>query len=312
MGELPSVIVHYDGKTRVSAEFRGNLRAAVWDRYGRYLTVVGERGYLARLEDEDTVRINSYTTQNLRALSVNPTDGSLLIVGNSGTVLSLDEQGRLTKLTSPSSENLRAVAWNPSGTMALIAGNNGTLIEYSNERFKSIDGARANLRDISWRPGSNEALIASNCFAGEFLPSPNLFTYNATQKDLQAVNESRADLIGVDWRPDGKVALVAGYDVVWHTGVIAEYDGRVTSAITFENKRVYPTSVRWNTSAKTAAIATATSDIGMGVGMICLWDGANVNEVFRSDSFFFSDVAWAQGADRLAAVASTVTRAFNA
>jgi WD40 repeat protein len=312
VGQFRSIIVHYDGKPKVSAEFRGHLRAAAWDRYGRYLTVVGGKGYLARHEHENTVRINSYTSQNLRALSVNLADGSVLIVGNSGTVLLLDEQGHVTKLISPSSENLRAVAWNPSGTVALIAGNNGTLMEYSNERFRSIDGARANLRDISWRPGSNEALIVSNCFAGEFLPSPNLFTYNATHQDLQGVNESRADLIGVDWRPDGKSALVAGYDVVWHTGVIAEFDGRVASAVTFENKRVYPTSIRWDPSGKTAAIATATPEIGMGVGMICLWDGVNVSEVFRSNRFFFSDVTWAQGAYRLAAVASTTTRAFNA
>jgi WD40 repeat protein len=307
-----SIIVHYDGETKESAEFRGHLRSIAWDRHGRYLTVVGGKGYVARLEHEKTVRINSGTSQNLRALTVNPADGTVLIVGNAGTILMLDEQGRLTKLTSPSSENLRAVAWNAGGTMALIGGNNGALMKYSRQGLKSIDGARANLRDVSWRPGSDEVLIASNSFVGEFIPSPNLFAYNANENDLKPVNEGPADLIGVDWEPDGKYALMVGYDVVWHNGVIARFDGLAIRPVEFERKRTYPTSVRWDPSGKVAAIVTATSEIGMGTGRVCLWDGKSLKEVYSSDRFFFSDVGWAPDDYRLAALASTATRTFNA
>ena len=283
-----------------------------WDSHGQYLTVVGGKGYIARLEQENVVRINSGTSQNLRGISVNPVDGTYLIVGNAGTLLLLDEQGRVTKLASPSSENLRAVAWNAEGTMALIAGNNGTLMRYSREGLESIDGARANLRDVCWRPGSDKVLIASNCFAEEFVPSPNLFVYDPNENHLKPVNEGRADIIGVDWEPDGKHALVVGYDVVWHNGVIARFDGGAITPVEFENKHVYPTSVRWDHSGKIAAIVTATSEIGMGAGRVCIWDGNRLKEVYSSDRFFFSDVEWAREGYRLAAVASTATRTFNA
>lgn len=304
--------MHYDGKTNETAEFRVHLRSMAWDNHGRYLTVVGGTGYIARLEHEDVVRIDSGTRQNLRALSVNPVDGTYLIAGNVGTLLLLDEQGRVTKLASPSSENLRSVAWNAGGTMALIAGNNGTLMRYSGEGLEPIEGARANLRDVCWQPGSDEALIASNCFAEEFVPSPNLFIYNPNENVLKPVNEGQADIIGVDWEPDGKQALVVGYDVVWHNGVIATFDGDAIRAVEFENKHVYPTSVRWDTSGRTAAIVTATSEIGMGAGKVCLWDENSLKEVYSSDRFFFSDVGWTREGYRLAAVASTATRTFNA
>jgi WD40 repeat protein len=251
-------------------------------------------------------------TLNLRALSVNPKDETTLVVGNQGTVLLLDEQGRFTKIYSPSSENLRGVAWNTTGDLALIAGNNATLIRYEDERLELVQGGRANLRDVSWRPGHDEALVTSNCFAGEFIPSPNLFTYNATENILTRVNESRADLIAVDWQPDGDGAIVVGYDVVWHTGVIAKFDGQQLTGMEFENKRVYPTSVSYHPSGDVAAIGTATSEPGMGTGKLLLWDGKVVNEVYSNSRFFFSDVRWAPNGYRLAAIASTGTRAFNA
>jgi len=274
--------------------------------------VVGAKGYLAELENGKVRHLCSGTNENLRALSVNQSSGSILIVGNAGTVLLLSEDGQVTKLASPTFENLRAVAWDPSGSIALVAGNNGTLMRYSSNRFELIDGARANLRDVSWRPGSDAALVTSNCFVGEFVPSPNLFTYNANQNELSPVNEGRADLIGVDWESDGKRALVVGYDVVWHNGVIAEFDGQAFTPVFFENKHVYPTAVKWNPLGSEAAIVTATSDLGMGVGRICFWDKGELREIYGNERFFFSDVAWAPERHPVAAVASTDTRAFNA
>jgi hypothetical protein len=288
------------------------LRSLAWDRQGNYLTVVGGSGYVGRLQHGKIVQLNSGVNQNLRALSVNPIDGTILIVGNGGIVLVLDEQGDFTKILSPSFENLRAVAWDTDGMSALIAGNNGVLMRYLQQRLELIQGGRANLRDVGWRPGHEEALVASNCFVGEFMPSPNLFTYDTNKNTLERVNESRADLIGVDWDSEGSLAIVVGYDVVWHTGIIAKFDGREMTGVEFENKRVYPTCVSWRLSGDVAAIATATSEVGVGAGKILLWDGKGVNEVYRSDRFFFSDVRWAPGGDRLAAVASTGTRAFNA
>jgi len=82
------------------------------------------------------------------------------------------------------------------------------------------------------------------------------------------LNEGRADLIGTGWKPTGESALVVGYDVVWHNGFIGTFDGTTLSPIQFDNKRVYPVAVAWNTSAKLAAIGTATAQLGMAKGTV--------------------------------------------
>lgn len=260
---------------------------------------------------DEHVSLGSGTQRNLRAASVNPTDGTALIVGNAGTVLLLDEKERFTRISVPTFENLRAVAWHPNGSMALVAGNNGTLLKYSDKGVETVDDGRANLRDISWRPGTNSALIPSNCFAEEFIPSPNLFRCDVEANVVLPVNEGRADLIGAGWKPTGDLALVVGYDVVWHNGFIGTFDGTTMSSIQFDNKRVYPVAVAWNTAAKLAAIGTATAQLGMAKGRVYIWDGNSLKQIYGDDRFFFSDVAWSWKNSRLAAIASTETRTFN-
>jgi WD40 repeat protein len=242
---------------------------------------------------------------------VNPSNGTALIVGNGGTVLLLDGEGNFKRISVPTFENLRAVSWDPSGSVAIIAGNNGTLLKYSPQGVEGVDDGRANLRDISWRPKSNTALIASNCFAEEFIPSPNLLSYEAETNVVKPLNEGRADLIGVDWKPTGESALVVGYDVVWHNGFIGNFDGTALSSIQFDNKRVYPVAVAWEASAKQAAIVTATGQLGTAKGTVFLWDGRSLKLIYSDDEFFFSDVAWTWKNSRLAALASAETRTFN-
>jgi len=60
---------------------------------------------------------------------------------------------------------------------------------------------------------------------------------------VQEVNRSQADLIGVDWEPNGEFVVVVGYDIVWHAGIIAQFDGTKLTSLEFENKRVYPVAV---------------------------------------------------------------------
>jgi hypothetical protein len=170
---------------------------------------VGNGGRVLKVQGDRPISLDSGTRHNLRAVSVNPMDGTALIVGNVGTVLLLDGE-RFRKITVPTFENLRTVAWNHDGYVALLAGNNGTLFKFSRGRAVIVDAGRANLRDISWRPKSSSALISSNCFAEEFIPSPNLFSYDADANILGAVNEGRVDLIGVDWKQTGESALVVG------------------------------------------------------------------------------------------------------
>lgn len=307
---MPSKLIYFDGQDLRTELVEGFFRALAWNRNDDCLYLVGNKGQVLKAQEDQFVPLSSGRRHNLRAISVNPVDGTALIVGNSGTALLL-ENGHFTTLRVPTFANLRAVSWNHKGTLALIAGNNGTLLKYSGQGFETVDAGRANLRDISWRPKSNTALISSNCFAEEFIPSPNLFTYDAEHSTTKPVNEGRADLIGVDWQPTGEVALVVGYDVVWHNGVIGSFDGKTLSPIQFENKRVYPVAATWKSSEDTAAIVTATVGAGMAKGMIYLWHQQALNPIYSDEEFFFSDAAWNWNGKILAALASTEARTFN-
>lgn len=302
----------YDGEKVETRRYEGRLRAVAWDRNSSYLIAVGNAGRILKIRGEEVTPLGAVSRHGLRAISVNPVDATMLIVGNSGTVILLDEDLRLTKLRSPSFENLRAIDWNSSGTTALIAGNRGILMKCVDGRIDLIDDGMANLRGISWRSSLDEALVTSNCFAEEFIPSPNLFSYDAKRNTLQSVSEGgRSDLIGVDWKPNGESALVVGYDVVWHNGFIGQYDGTTLSSIKFENKRVYPVAVRWDPSGTVAAIATATAQVGAGGGQISLWNGKEMRRIYSSNEFFFSHLTWAPAGYKLIGVAATEARAFD-
>ncbi len=308
---MPSRLVYYYDQEVRTKPLQGILRGLTWNRNGNDLLVVGNQGRVLKIQDDQLVSFDSGTKHNLRAVSVSPSDGRALIVGNAGTALLLDEDEHFTTLRVPTFENLRSVSWDPSGALAVVAGNNGTLYKYSAEGFEAVDAGRANLRDISWRPKSSTALICSNCFAEEFIPSPNLFSYDVDSSVVKPVNEGRADLIGVDWKPTGDSALVVGYDVVWHNGLIGRFDGRALSPIQFDNKRVYPVAVAWKRSADLAAIVTGTVEAGIGEGALFLWDEVSLNPVYSSKEFFFSDAAWNEDGTMLAAIASSGARTFN-
>jgi WD40 repeat protein len=308
---LASKLLQYDGENLRAVDLKGHLRGLAWDRQDRFPIIVGNGGRVLTVQGNTPVSIDSGTRRNLRAVSVNPEDGSALIVGNSGTALLLEGQ-RFTKISMPTVENLRAVAWNGDGSAALIAGNNGALFKFSRGQVATVEAGRANLRGVSWRPKSSSALVTSNCFAEEFVPSPNLFRYNAETNIVEPLNEGRMDLIGVDWKGSGEYALVVGYDVVWHTGFIANLRETTLSPIPFENKQVYPVAAAWKPSSNIAAIVTATGQVGAAEGTVFLWNEKSLHSIASLPDFFFSDVAWAWGGDRLAAIASTETRTFNA
>lgn len=309
---MASILLQYEGQKLRTRKLQGMVRALAWDRQERHLIVVGNGGLVLRIREEEQISLDPGTKHNLRGVSVNPSDGTALIVGNTGTALLLDEEGRFKKITVPTFENLRAVSWNSKGAIALIAGNNGALLKYTDAGIEPVDDGRANLRDISWRPTLDEALITSNCFAEEFIPSPNLFGYDSERNVVKSLNEGRADLLGVDWSPNGESALVVGYDVVWHNGLIGIFDGATLIPIQFNNKRVYPVAVAWGPSDNLAAVATATPQLGMGQGAVYLWDSKRLTPIYSNGKFFFSDVVWSRKAKRLAAVASSSTRTFNA
>jgi len=308
---LASKLLYYDGRNVQTRMFERNFRGLAWSSRDEALLLVGNGGRILKLQDDKFVSINSGTSHNLRAVAVNDSDGAAIVVGNAGTALLVDEENDVSNITLPTFENLRAIAWHREESVALLGGNNGALFEYSRHDVKAIDAGRANMRDISWRPKSNLALITSNCFAEEFIPSPNLFKYDSETTSATPVNEGRVDLIGADWKQNGELALVVGYDVVWHNGFIGTFDGRTVSPVEFENKNVYPVAVAWKPSADIAAIVTATAQTGTSKGTFFLWDEGSLKPVFTDPEFYFSDATWNQYGEKLAALASTETRAFN-
>lgn len=167
----------------------GHLRSFAWEPMQRSrIMLVGDNGFVARIDGEEIIALDSGTQRNLRAISFNPTDGTALIVGNAGTILLWDEE-KFNRIDSSTSENLRAVAWDAHGRMALVAGNRGTLLKYSDKKVKTVGNCRADLRHVSWNPDVRRALIVSNCFAEEFVPSPNLFSYEGDTEVIVPLNE---------------------------------------------------------------------------------------------------------------------------
>lgn len=308
---MPSLLVYYRKGTLQTQTLPNVFRGVDWCKDDNGLVLAGDGGRIIEVHGEKSVVVDSGTRQNLRAVSTNRQDGTTLVVGNSGTVIELYEDHMHKTINLSTMENLRAVSWRPGEKSALIAGNAGTLLSYSQSSVEGVAGARANLRRISWRPNGHGALVASNCFAEEFIPSPNLFVFNPESKSLSPANEGRADFIGVDWKTDGSAAIVVGYDIIWHNGYIGIFDGDRLSPVAFENRRVYPVAVAWNRSADNAVIATATTQPGMGQGMLYIWNRENLEPTFKSAEFFFSSVRWNRDGTEFAALASSATRTFN-
>ena len=308
---LPSILLHYANERAQTRHVQGVFRSFAWSPVDEGLILVGDGGRVVKLEEERFINIMSGTCQNLRGISVNGTNGTILIVGNAGTVVQLDDGANTARVSRLGSHNLRSASWNPSGTLALIAGNEGTLSTLSQETTQAIEGGRANFRHIAWQPNTHFALVTSNCFAEEFIPSPNLFSYAAESKTLSPLNEGRADLIGVDWRPDGTAAIVVGSDVIWHNGFVAMSDGRSLSPIELPSKRVYPVAVSYNPRKQVVAIVTATAQPDAGEGILYLWNGKALQIIFRSKEFFFSAVAWNKEGTEIVALGSSATRTFN-
>ena len=308
---MPSLLLYYEDQKTTSLNLGGNLRSLAWDPSGSFLLVVGDHGRILRITRDHHERVVAGTQENLRGVAVNSVTGTALVVGNAGTVLLLNGNGHFEKLNSPTIENLRSAAWNTNGTVALVSGNKGSLVKYDGERVQAVDDGIANLRHVTWNPSSEQVLVTSNCFAEEFVPSPTLFLYDLKTGILKAVNEGRADLIGADWKPNGESALVVGYDVVWHNGFIGSFDGRSLTPIDFDNKRVYPVAVAWNPTGTIAAIVTATTEPGIGRGIVYLWNGKSLNAVYSNPGSYFGAVAWSPDGKRLATLGSTATRTFS-
>ena len=152
---MPSILVEFDGQTVHKRKLRGILRSLAWDGNGQCL-LVGNNGRILIVQTGKPIALEVGTQKNLRAVTINPSDGTALIAGTEGSLLFVDEERHVSKVDASTSENLRAVVWNAEGSMALIAGNHGVLTRYSNHEVRSIEGGRANLRHVAWHPKGNK------------------------------------------------------------------------------------------------------------------------------------------------------------
>jgi len=303
---MSTIVVLYENGEVHSISLKGRFRGITWDPKGDFATLVGDNGRILRVFSDQTVReLDSSIAGNLRSVSANPNDGALLVAGNSGTLFYLGESK--VSIQVPTFENLRTVSWNAEGTIALVGGNSGALMKYTDLSVRSIGDQKANLRRIAWHPRFNRALITSNCFAEQFLPSANLFLYDSDKDQVQEVNRSQADLIGVDFELNGEFAIVGGYDIVWHTGIIARFNGTELTPLEFENKQVYPVAVA---VGECVAVCTAVTQPGVGTGSVRLWKDGKLSVIFESDQYYFSSVAWSK-CGSLMALGSSANRTFN-
>lgn len=87
VSQLPSILVHYRNETIQVTSLQGYLRSVAWDAASQGLILVGNNGRVVRIEGEDVTHFVSGSRQHLRAISMNPSDDTALIVGNAGTVL---------------------------------------------------------------------------------------------------------------------------------------------------------------------------------------------------------------------------------
>ncbi|MEW5759271.1 MAG: winged helix-turn-helix transcriptional regulator [Candidatus Thermoplasmatota archaeon] len=152
-------------------------------------------------ENEPYVKIaQTNTTSSFNSLEKNPTDASIVAVGNDGTIIKLDKDG-ISKLPKETNSNLNNIDWKPDGTYAIIVGDNGSVMKYEEGRLDLIDAnTDAKLNDVAWNPNGESAVIVGD--EGRILVyNGNELSYissgtNEKLKKVSWINETHAVIIG--------------------------------------------------------------------------------------------------------------------
>ncbi len=302
-----------DGKFQpIKSIHRHTIRWASWDRNGDACLLVGDRGTVAVLNDEQLKEVASPTLENLRGSAQNPRKDQALIVGNKGTVLLL-EKGEVSSISVGIEANLRRVSWSPDGTVALIVGNDGTALSWDGTSATEVGGASNNLRSISWNPNGEYALISGNYFAQAMVPSPTLYRYNRRAVALEALRTTdKTDLIGLDWNPDGLQALAVGYEVVWQESRVFRWTNDELKLLSLQEPGLFPTAVTWHPAEDYALIGTGSPHFTRAGDLAVL---KYVRESFQrifSSEYRNNCVAWRPGGESALIVGTRSGRTFTA
>jgi WD40 repeat protein len=158
-------IFGFDGArlSSMSVESPGRLRWACWNRADGTALIVGDRGTMLSYSEGRLTRVETGTDVNIRCVDISPGGGAAYGCGNSGLILRA-EGGKVERISEGVQENLRRVAWAPSGERLLFAGNDGAAYVLSGSKFETLHGADTHLRSIAWHPTQGYALVAGNCF----------------------------------------------------------------------------------------------------------------------------------------------------
>ncbi len=307
------IIRFQNGKFKpLRCEHRHRIRWASWDRNGDTCLLVGDRGTIAVLNDEQLDLVPSPTLENLRGSSQSPQKDRALIVGNKGTVLLL-EKDEVSSISVGTKANLRRVSWSPDGTLALITGNDGTAFSWNETRATEVSGASNNLRSISWNPNGEYALVSGNYFAAAMVPCPTLYRYKRGASALEALNTSdKTDLIGLDWKMDGHQALAVGYEVVWQESRVFRWMNDELKLLSLQDPGLFPTAVAWHPTEDYALIGTGSPHLtGSEESAVLKYAPESFQRIFSS-KYRSTCIAWRPGGESALVVGTRSGRTFAA
>ena len=233
------------------------------------------------------------TSRGLRWAAWRPDGGTVLLVGNRGTVIQFDGQD-LQALASPTQQNLRGAAWSRDGETALIVGNRGLVLSVSGESIVELQVVTSeNLRRVAWHPSGEYALIVGN--------SGTILRYERAGGSLSPVPADRSHTLrSVAFRPDGDYALVGAYASRWagypKPHALYRCDGRFMQALLGSDDEDDFVAADWSDNL---ALVCGYARLGDGsiLNKALLYDGSD----WRSKSWKATEVilggAWRPGAE---------------
>ncbi len=217
-----AMVMRYDGtsftfiNTGVSTSV--NFQAVAWKPDGSFALIGGSTGTLLRYDGVSMTRVQTPTTNTIRAISWTPSGSSALLAGSGGSILSF-QNGVVQSINSGTTSDLYAAAWNPSGLYALAAGTNGTILKYDGSTVTALATSQLYnpshiIRGIAYDPSGTLGLIVGDTglVISDDGTSLTRLTYNGSP------NITTNNLYAIAWS-SGTATILGG------TGTVFDYDG---------------------------------------------------------------------------------------
>lgn len=272
------IIYTLSGKVRqINSGTDENLRCIDISKDGDTAIIVGNKGTILMMRDEELSKVDSATDSNLRRVAWSDDGSYALAVGNEGAAL-LIHRGRVMSVESEGN-NLRSVSWHRDG-YAIVVGNT----------------ARATI--------------------GGMIPASGFYRFDPIKLQLTPIarlNEPRTpeDLTSVSWRPDWSYCVIVGYDQVWSTPSLYKYDGSSIVKIEWKGEDVYPTGFAWHPSGKFGNIVTGGPKLGSGRGMVFKFDGSSPSLIYDWKENHIGCISWSKDGKYALIIGDPEIRSFS-